>query len=178
MAITLTDRADPPARVVTGWRWVDARTRQAGETIGMLPLNSRGTKREGVWLHPTYQDASRAAMQAELEASPTGRRLRFRVTTPPEDYARFAGAMPVVVRFEVFAGGSAGEQVAAPLAAASVELTQAMAEAETRWVPVEVDVPASDEGLVLRVRVESSKARRAVHAPVWVTPGMWIDAAR
>lgn len=176
--ISLTDRADPPLMFVAGWRWTRPGSGEAGDTIGMLPLESRGMKREGIWLHPTYQSASRAAMRAELEASPTGRRLRFRVTTPPEDYARFAGAMPVLVRFEVFAGGSAGEQIAAPLAAASVELTQAMADEETRWVPVEVDVPASDGGLELRVRVEGSKARGAVHAPVWVTPGMWVDAAR
>lgn len=176
--VSLTDRADPPAVFVAGWRWSRPGSGEAGETIGMLPLNSRGMKREGVWLHPTYQNSSRAAMQAEIGASMEARTLRFRVTTPPEDYARFAGAMPVVVRFEVFAGGAAGEEIAAPLGAASVELTRAMAEAETRWVPVELEVPASDEGLVLRVRVESSKARGAVHAPVWVTPGMWIDAAR
>jgi hypothetical protein len=176
--ISLTDRADPPAVFVTGWRWTRPGSAEAGDAIGMLPLESRGVKREGIWLHPTYQSASRAAMQATIEPSSEARTLKFRVTTPPEDYARFAGAMPVVVHFEVFAGGSAGAQIAVPLAAASVELTQAMADEETRWVPVEVDVPASDEGLVLRVRVESSKARGAVHAPVWVTPGMWIDAAR
>lgn len=167
--IALMDAGDPPARPVTGWRWIDARTGQAGETIGMLALDSRGTKREGVWLHPTYQDASRAAMQAEIEASPEARMLRLRITTPPEDFARFAGSMPVRVMVDVVSTGD--EAVAAAL----VELTRELAEAEPKWVPLDITIPASDTPLVMRVRIAGGA--KGPFAPVWIMPGIWIDAA-
>jgi hypothetical protein len=176
--ITLTDSADPAPMMMTGWRWIDPATgtpSAATEEIGMLPLESRGVKREGIWLHPTYQSSSRAAMQATIEPAASARTLRFRVTTPPEDYARFAGAEAVTMHIELLDRAAARIDAATPVAAASIELTRDLAESDAKWVPVELAVPASDVPRVLRVRVAGSKTRGATHAPVWVTPGMWVN---
>ena len=172
--MTLTDSADQLPGIVGGWRWVDPATGNAASEIVMQPLDSRGTKREGVWLHPTYQNASRAAMQATIEPSANDRSLRFRLTTPPEDYVRFDGAEPVTVQIELFDGNASGISTAAALATASIELTRELAESESKWVPVDLTVPSSDVPRLLRVRIVGSKARGATHAPVWVTPGMWV----
>lgn len=169
--ITLTDGADPPAEILRGWKWTDPAGGPAAADVAMARLSSRGTNREGVWMHPSYQGAARAAMQVGIAPHGTGRTLRFRVTTPPEDYLRFAGAAPVTVHIELFASADAG----APIAAASLELTRELADRETRWAPVDIALPALDAQAVLRVRVVGARVAGAPHAPVWITPGLWRD---
>lgn len=171
--ITLSDASDPPAQTVTGWSWVDPATLAAGGAVEMMPLESRGMRREGVWLHPSYRGSARAAMQAEIPPHDGPRGLRFRITTPPEDYARFAGAAPVTVNIELLASADAPE----PLAAAKLELTLELAEAEPRWVPVDLSVPALPSGAIIRIRVSGARVPGAVHAPVWITPGLWAGPA-
>ncbi len=168
---SLTDSADPIPSTVAGWRWLHGPDASSTGAVAMQSLNSRGTRRDGAWLHPTFQAASRAAMVATVDPAPRARQLRFRLTTPPEDYARFANARPVVISVELLAGGADS----APIAAASVDVTRERAEAEPRWIPLMLDVPPMETTGTLRVRVAGSKIPGATHAPVWITPGMWTD---
>ncbi len=168
---SVRDAADPPPAFVEGWSWCDPPAHTPREAVQMKPLTSRGTKREGVWLHPTYQNASVAAMCTAVPPADHERRLVFRLTTPPEDYIRFAGAGPVTLHVEVFAGG----ETQAPIASTQIEFTRELAERETRWAPLELAVPASSEPLTLIVRVQGSKTRGATHAPLWITPGLWVQ---
>lgn len=169
-AIVLSDSADPPARTLTGWSWTPTSSDEPGGRVEFQPLTSRDMRREGIWLHPTYAAGTRRAIHATIEPPLGGaeRAVRFHVTTPPEDYQRFAGAVPVTIIFDVLSGDGGGDT----LLSTSLELTRDLAESEPRWNTITLSVPASDT--VLTLRVSTKGAPGGPHAPVWVTPGVWI----
>jgi hypothetical protein len=167
-ALTLTDSADLPPKPLAGWRLLKAA--EADEPLAFPLRTSRGTQRPATWLHPTFDSGTRAAMLVPVDAAGGPRTIRFHVTTPPEEYARFPKGEPVTLHIELMPEGDA----TSPLVAQSVELTRERADAEPRWIAIDFQVPALAEAAAIRVRATSK--RGAESAPVWVTAGMWLNA--
>lgn len=164
-APTTTVRIDGPAEssemiALKFWEWPDD-----GKPVDFARIRIWGTWNDAAWLYPYQDNGHRSAMTISLPPFPRPTRLVIRATFDKPDLDRVRAATP----HEIIVGRA--DSAEPPLGI--LRLDPAAIRKDRRWMPLSIELPASDDPLRLTVRVRPADGvySSAGNIAVWITPG-------